>query len=55
MKNPDNNKGNHEEREYSFDPNIQKCLQIFKEGKEPPKTLSNLARALEMWETVENW
>ncbi|MEZ5359844.1 MAG: hypothetical protein R3F48_13575 [Candidatus Zixiibacteriota bacterium] len=34
---------------------IKKCLQILKEGKESPKTLSRIARALEETQVVNEW
>ncbi|MEZ5359677.1 MAG: hypothetical protein R3F48_12730 [Candidatus Zixiibacteriota bacterium] len=34
---------------------IIKCLQILKEGKESPKTLSRIARAIEEMKEIEEW
>lgn len=39
----------------NVDNDILQCLKILKEAKESLKVLSNCARAIEMWCTVEEW
>ena len=34
---------------------VAQCLQALREGTESPKTLSRMARAIEMYEEVNEW
>jgi len=36
-------------------PCVFECRRALKVGTLPAKTLSNMARALEMWDIVESW